>query len=191
MTTELERLMKSGSGGILMPLFSRYSSTDFVRAEDGFGVYQYRERSSIACGIVFAFIIGEIWTIDTTLIDEVRAHAGNKRRAGLPTMEGSFKAALARYASVLQQLGLSRPFRWTAGFQGTKGLGLYYEAPLGRSFSFSGPFGTSVADVIEVEGTIDKDTSPAEALKPFFQKVFDVFGLLRPEYLDGMDNPVE
>jgi len=104
-------------------------------------------------------------------------------------MEEEFKAALDQYDRFLRGLGLARPFRWVGGYEGIRGMGLYYSAPPGKSFMLPGPFGTCVADTVESEGTLDKGMSVSQALKPLFSKLFDMCGRERGDYLDDMDNP--
>ena len=55
---------------------SRSSSFNRVRANDGYGIYAVRDiNTGSASSIVFAFVTGEIWTIDTYFIRDDSSRA--------------------------------------------------------------------------------------------------------------------
>lgn len=170
---------------LLLPIRRGYKGYDYLRAQDGFGVCAAVRDGSATCGVVFAFTTGEVWTADSCLVADAR----QSDRPGLPTMEQEFKASLDQYARFLRKLGLECPFRWIAGYEGIRGLGLYYDPPPGKYFMTPGPFGSSVADIVQCEGILEEGMSAAQALKPLFTKLFDVCGRERGDYLDEMHNP--
>jgi hypothetical protein len=187
--TELEAAL-TNNNNILLPIRRMSGSYHFVRADDGFGTYASGNLENSANSFVFAFTTGEIWTADFTIISKIREYSGRSgQQPGLPVMEREFKASLDQYGRLLKRLGLSRPFRWIGGYEGMKGMGLFWDPRPGHYFQLPGPFGSSAADIVEVEGTLEEDMSPAQALKPLFVKLFDACGIPRPDYLDEMNNP--
>lgn len=185
-TMELKQTATSGNLKLL-PLRRGYSSYSYVRAEDGFGVYVANNRDDKTCGVVFAFTTGEIWSADSCLVSDGRDDRTGK--PGIPTMEDEFKAALNQYENYLQEIGVHRPLRWIGGYEGIRGMGLYYPPPKGRHFILPGPYGASASDIVQCEGVLEDGMTIYESLRPLFVKLFDVCGIKREEYLDLMDNP--
>lgn len=173
----------------LIQLMDGYSQLGFVRAADGFGVFGMATDRSTVPAVSFAFQTGEIWSVDTYIVDALKRHADPKTRPGLLCFEDRFKLATHRFRLLLIRLGLKAPFRWVAGVEGIKGTGLFYPPRTGQYFPFPGPQGTALVDAVSETGMIDDGESPASALKPFFEKLFGAFNAERPAYLDELSNP--
>ena len=158
--------------------FSRGGGSDFLRAEDGFGIYtpvprQDKQEGPITTSsIAFAFETGEVWSLDTNLL--------SRREDWLPP-ENYFTTALTRYSRFLQELGIEGPYRWMVGMEGVKGRQLNVPPPPGHINFGDAP--TCVADLIQEQGTYDGSGNPTSALKPFFEKVFSKCGRARPDHL--------
>lgn len=189
LVSDIEKAANGGEDGFLPPLRRAYRSYDYLRAEDGFGVYEAGGPEGPTRAVVFVFTTGEVWTIEASLVSEAKDYSRFGRRPGVPTMEQEFKTALHRYDRLLKRLGLKRPFRWIAGYDGIVGAGLYYDPPPGLVGLAAGPVGTAVADRVEATGLLEEGVSPAAALKPLFVKLFDICGLTRPDQLDALGNP--
>jgi hypothetical protein len=94
-TWPVARLKQSATkaGMHLLPIGQLALSWNYVRAEDGFGyVGQEGSDPTITRSVAFAFITGEIWSIQVLPPD-----AGD-----LPNMESWFAQAFARYADYLR-----------------------------------------------------------------------------------------
>ncbi len=172
----------------LVQLIDGWSSLGYLRGVDGFGVYPTSSDNQ-APAVSYVFETGEVWSIDTYLIDAIRAREQPDVRNGISQLEDRFKNTLRSFAEVLSRLGLQPPFTWVAGIEGVKGLGIYYPPQTGRSFVTGGPSGQFLVDKIVEVGTYDKLDTPATALRPFFKKFFDQAGVERPDYLDDIGNP--
>ncbi len=97
-------------------------------------------------------------------------------------IEKLFTERLPKYGSYIMSLGLDPPFHWIAGISDTKGLCLRVAAgPL-----IAGPLPSHEclaehidAEHIDEEGTYDGKQSPADALVPFFGKIYRKCGTKR------------
>lgn len=179
------------NGFPLVQLIDGYSDLGFVRGTDGFGVFGIVGDRSIAPAVSYVFESGEIWSIDTYLIDAIKRHAREAKQGlpGIPYLEDRFKYAAHLFRVLLSRLGLRPPFRWIAGLEGVKDTGLYFPAPAGRYFPVPIPHGRCLIDAIWDTGLMNESDTPATALKPFFEKMFNAFAVERPEYLDHLSNP--
>lgn len=160
----------------LMPLVD--SDPECLIAEDGFGVCNRVDHSqgNITSGITFAFITGEVWGIDTSLLnfddtiyfDEIEKYLTRGFRG---------------YTTFLDNLGIKPPFRWIAGIEGVLKMRLAFEGQGSFSHYFDGPICMSptVADGGLFEGTEDASA----ALAPFFDKIFRRSGAARPARLQN------
>ncbi len=159
----------------LMPLVYDHVGCSYLRAEDGMGLFRMRQRDSTGTrsktvkteSASFAFNSGEIWSIDTSLLRESSDR--------FPFAENYFVEAIVNYGFFLQSLGLQGPYRWIAGIFGAKG----------RSFNLiryarEGSGNRCASELITDAGQYNCGQNPAEALLPFFKKIFDSCGLERP-----------
>ncbi|MDO8451838.1 MAG: hypothetical protein Q7S76_03130, partial [bacterium] len=158
--------------------FSQGSGCNFLRAEDGFGIYCPTPRQNTQDGpvitgsIAFAFETGEVWSIDTLLL--------SYKEDWIPP-ENYFTTAITRYARFLRELGIEGPYRWIAGMEGVKGRRLYIPPPPNHISFGAEPI--CVADIIQEEGTYDGGDNPISALRPFFEKIYAKCGHPRPAHL--------
>jgi hypothetical protein len=139
---ELESAMQSPN----MPLLSAgWRGYSHIRTHEGFGIYGVLggDRGQTRA-IVFAFTSGEVWSVDTYLLE---AYRDDKDRPTVPSDEKQFQVALAAYANFLVKLGMTPPFRWIAGMENLKGRLLYIPVPPGR-MRFPGPHSQCGEDVI-------------------------------------------
>jgi hypothetical protein len=176
-----EAARQNGAG--LMPLAASAGGYDYVRAEDGFGIFraipqgaQNAQPGSIEISsLAFAFETGEIWSIDSDWLgdDTKRFHF----------VEDDFAIGLRGHARFLQGLGILPPFRWLAGITGTKGRYFVYPVRPGHIRIHPGLGPRCAADSIEAEGQYDGTQNVTAALLPFFKKIFEKCGLPRPDYL--------
>jgi transcriptional regulator with XRE-family HTH domain len=170
-------------------LLDGWSNLGFVRAADGFGVFGVMGEPGTTKSVSFAFETGEIWSVETYLIEAVKASIQPGATPGIPYLEDRFKVTINSFRNMLIKLGLSPPFQWIAGIEGIKGCGIFYPAPAGRYFPVPAPHGLALVDRVHAMGSLEDGDTPAAALKPFFKKVFDSFAVERPEYLDDLSNP--
>jgi DNA-binding XRE family transcriptional regulator len=177
------------SGFPLVQLIDGCSNLGFVRGADGFGVFGMIGDRSLAPTVSFIFDTAEIWSIDTLTVNAMKPATGGWDQSGMVCPEDRFKYATHWFRELLRRLGLHPPLRWVVGMEGIKNTGLYYAPPVGRYFPVSAPHGRALVDVVCETGIMNEADTPASALQPFFQKVFNVFGLERPDYLDNLANP--
>jgi hypothetical protein len=159
------------SSGPVLPLNASVGSYGYLRREDGFGIYEDLSGKGIVSSILYLFTTGEIWTIDTYEIQS---------RANLVILrEDSFKDALVQCAGTLRRLGIEPPYNWIAGMEGVQGR---YLGVVGMQMREPG-FGPCSVPLIQSEGGYSPPESAADALRPFFETVFESFATDRPASL--------
>jgi hypothetical protein len=170
----------------LLPLIrSTGSGYSLLRAADGEGYYrtgsvtgnQPASSTTIKTdSVAFAFRSGEIWSIETALL----AYA--KDKIYYTDLEKVFTESVQNYREFLKQLGIDPPLRWKAGLIGVRGRHLGYQPQPG--YAWSGPGPICATDLIEAEGLIESnEQNTTTALLPFFGKIFEECGIVRPDYL--------
>lgn len=155
----------------LLPLVN--FDIQFLIAEDGFGVCNRVDHSNgnVTSSVAFAFITGEVWSIDINLLafddniyfDEIAKH-----------LSKGFKD----YLNFLGNLGITPPYRWLAGIEGVSRMKLVFdgEASVSRHFGGSICMSSTVAE----GGLYDDQDDPSIVLEPFFEKLFKKSGARRP-----------
>jgi hypothetical protein len=135
----------------------------FVRGADGAGHFSI-EGGDTTRALSYVFKTGEIWMIDSWLA-QVRY---------VELDESAFIRTLSLCSTFLaDQLGLEGPYHWETGFEGIAGRMLAVPNRYSRGA------GTAIEDLVEDSGIFNQGDDPAEALRLFFEKVFDCFGLGR------------
>lgn len=154
----------------IMPLYRRYEGLGYVRAEDGIGFYVPNpNRPHETWSTSFAFTTGEVWAVDAFPFKDSSAFFLD---------EEAFEIVLRTYTVFLQHLGLKPPYKWIAGIDGLKGKVLDVPMrPGGTGVCRLG--GSCVADSVCETGTYALGGDPQESLRPFFEAVYDQFGLKR------------
>ncbi|HEX3747610.1 MAG TPA: hypothetical protein VHW09_26930 [Bryobacteraceae bacterium] len=148
-----------------LPLYNGYTSSFDLRGADGAGLAPVLD-SNLAPAVVFMFIDGELWLIDTFPLQN------------LPKLilldESGFSNSLLRGAEFLRdRFGIPGPFHWIAGFEGVRGRSMGFS-------NFARPVGPCASDLIEVEGDYRVGEDPLAAMEPFFAKVCEQCGMPRP-----------
>ncbi len=148
----------------LLPLLYSTGSIGFLQEEDGCGYFPMVDGEK-TFWVAYVFNSGEVWIIDASLA---------KFDGVVQLVESSFVKTLDGCALFLDSLGCTRPYRWTVGFEGIKGRQLHVPSyPYRR-------WGACLAGDIEEEGIYEGDTDADLVLRPFFEKVFDYCGSVRP-----------
>jgi hypothetical protein len=166
-----------GPGVTLQPLL--WSNLQYLRAEDGIGVYATIDnfkRETETNSVTFAFSTGEIWCVDTTVFQMT----GGKHLYFLDiarTLVQKFRG----YGEFLRCLGVEPPYKWIAGLEGIKGWRLKVPPPTNHSTS---PGETCLSDVVVVNGTYDLEQPAALTLLPFFSHIFRKCSMRVPEYIE-------
>ena len=146
----------------VMPILHMAQSIGFVRGSDGGGYYSV-EGDNTTRSLAYVFKTGEIWLVDSSL-------------AQVPYVElneNAFTETLRRCAEIsTNRLVLPGPYQWEAGFEGISGRMLVLP-------SFDRARGTAVEGRVFAAGRFTLEDDPVKALRPFFEKVFDCFGLRR------------
>jgi hypothetical protein len=175
-------------GVFLTPIFHQSPGLSYLRADDGFGTFAGQDDNSTS-EIAFGFESGEVWSVNSKLISRIRAAVSSSGdQPGIASVESQFKLALTSYISFLGRLGLKPPYKWIAGMEGLKGFGLYHAPRPGHQFIMPGPRGSCVAEAVSEEGTFSEGQTVADALKPFFLKLFAKCGIERPAHLDQIES---
>lgn len=163
------------SGGHSIPLLGRVSGLWFERNEFGAVAFDASEiGQTTASSFVQIFEDGEIWAIDSTLL--------NNDRNGIPSIaiETNLEAALAAYlAFAKSRLNLALPLHLVAGVDQVKGFSIFVD---------HGMAGNIVKPSIVHKGLIeDYDVVPHKILLPLFRKIWDEAGFDRPDNLRTLD----
>jgi hypothetical protein len=174
----VDELASAMQSPYVQPLSVGWGGYSHLRTHEGFGIYGVLagERGQTRA-IVFAFASGEVWSIDTYLLE---AYRDDKDRPTVPSDEKPFRVVLAAYANFLVKLGITPPFRWIAGMENLRGRLLYVPAPPGR-MRFPGPHSQCGEDVISESGIYSPGDPEGPALKPFFEKLYNACGVRREE----------
>jgi hypothetical protein len=148
----------------VLPLFDLGTSSGQVLASDGAGYFKFTDEKKTP-QVVFAFTDGEVWTIDTWTL------------RALPKMivlnEPRFAQSLQMSADFLSRLGFKGPYRWIAGMEGVNGRFI-------SSSDGTRKWGPCMSDTMAVPGTFNLTDDPADALEPFFERVYDQCTAVRP-----------
>ncbi len=167
----------------LFPLIQSGGGYSQVRAQDGEGVCRMTDKEQtsltnayVVRGAAFAFKTGEIWSMDTAMLD-------TNKRLSMAHIENYFTDALTRYTGFLNELGIEMPYHWQAGLLGIRGYRLYYPPPPGKQWAYEGR-NVCAADYVVKEGEVEFEEPARKALEPFFKSVFDECGVERPDYMN-------
>ncbi len=155
------------SGNIVRPLNGEDSLNPYgIRGSDGYGIGLVAEKKW-ASMLLYAFTTGEVWSFDVALMK-----ADANRIFFDPE---TYANALARFADMLNRIGVGGPYRWIAGIDGMKGRRL---AIAGRERAL--PPAPCLVETVVTEGTFSGDPKDVHiAIEPFVEKVFDAGHLRR------------
>jgi hypothetical protein len=155
----------------LLPLAAL--DVDFLIAEDGFGICNKVDYSqgSVTCGVAFAFVTGEVWSIDTQLlnfddkiyIDEIARHLVSR---------------LPDYAQFLNNLDIKAPYHWIAGIEGVSRMKLAYDGQGSLSQYFGGA--VCMSNTVAEGALYDGNEDASAALAPLLGKIFKKSGVACP-----------
>ncbi|MFA6408053.1 MAG: hypothetical protein WCW36_01070 [Candidatus Paceibacterota bacterium] len=177
---ELKETAQRNGGISLIPL-THGSGLDWLRAEDGWGVYtpagETKEGATErwAHSTAFVFQTGEIWSVDTAWLEYMDNY--------LPFIEAEFTRKFEEYVSFLRLLDIQSPYHWEAGITGVKGRECHVPIAPGKARlqSWHGP--VCLSDTIRVEGTYQEGQTATQALLPFYEEIFERCGVKRPDHL--------
>ncbi len=172
--TDLLNCATRGGGLSLQPFY--WKNLEYLRAEDGFGLYAFSSyRDSSTDSVVFVFESGEVWSVDTSLL------VNSQKRLFFESIASAFMERLKDYGVFLQKLGLEPPFDWIAGLEGVKGWRLQ-GAPLSNQLSaFRG--NTCLTEIVTARGTYDVKRASGTTLWPFFDQIFRKCSTQFPDHL--------
>jgi hypothetical protein len=175
-----ETLLKRGRGpGVtLQPLL--WSNMAHLRAEDGIGMYATIDnlaRETSTPSVCFAFTSGELWSIDTTILQ-----ISGRKELYFLDIARVLVQKLRGYGDFLASLGLEQPFDWIAGLDGVKGWKLKVPPPPNHVSTSSGQ--SCLTNPVVAKGVYDLQQSPALTLRPFFERLFRACGTKIPEHIE-------
>jgi hypothetical protein len=148
---------------LLMPLVD--FEVEYLIAEDGFGVCNRCDaQERVTNGVAFAFFTGEVWSIDTNLLN-----FGNDT-IYFGEIAKALTTGISRYAQFLSNLGIAPPYRWIGGIEGVSRMKLVFEG----QGSFATYFGQSICmkDSVAEGGSYDGTEDAWVALTPLFEAIF-------------------
>lgn len=145
----------------------------YVRSTDGFGIYALnKSNQNVTNRVTFIFTTGEIWSVGSDVI----GRAEHRGRAVIPDMTQIFARCLKNHSDFLIALGISPPFKWQAGMEGTQDLPMVTELMPGIPQLSS----NCLEWMISANGDFDPNSDPITALRPFTEKLYDSCGLPPP-----------
>jgi hypothetical protein len=175
--SDVQKLAKT-PGHIVETLNTRWAGYGSFRNSDAYGVYP--AMSSFDKPILAALMLfntGEVWSVDAYHIEA----AGRGDTPTVPLQESDWMSSLNAYASFLQALGVEGPYRWIAGMEGIKGRSVFLPHGKGYSSFYDGPRGQCFEDFVIEDGEFNVGEAPAEALLPFFNRLYEACGVSRTE----------
>ncbi|MGC2476356.1 MAG: hypothetical protein WA485_18610 [Candidatus Sulfotelmatobacter sp.] len=162
-------------GTVRLQPFS-WNSLDYLRAEDGFGTYaSVTPGDSETHSVAFAFETGEVWAIDTYLLNN-----SDKNQMSFREIANVFTKRLYDYRKFLDGLGILGPLDWVAGLEGVKGRKLLVPP---ENLTSPSPAGVCLSEAITARGTYLYEQLSTSALLPFFNRIFRKCGMQLPNYL--------
>jgi hypothetical protein len=155
----------------LLPLVEM--SVGFLIAEEGIGVYNQVDpaQAQVTNGVAFAFITGEVWSIDTILLNF-------DDKIYFDEIATNLVKRLRDYADFLNNLGIEAPYRWIAGIEGVSRMKLSFAGQGQFATHFGGPI--CLSDTVMEGGLYDGKEDATTALSTFFDKIFKKSGARRP-----------
>lgn len=140
------------------------------RAEDGAGTSWMIDGDNRTESAVFAFESGELWSIDTAGLRVMGDGV-----LSVDFLEEELPRALQGYLEFLNQLGVTGRLRWKVGLEGVSGRRFYHS---GTNNPLMQMYGANeiVSDGFESEGTVALGDNTKEALLPFFNRLYHLFG---------------
>lgn len=175
-----DELLRCGRGGgmPLRPLF--WSNLQYLRAEDGVGVYATIDnlrRETETTSVTFAFNTGELWCVDTAVLQ-----LDGQKHLYFLDIARTLVRSFFGYGEFLKCLRIPPPYNWIAGLEGIKGWRL--KVPPSTNH-ISASFGeTCLSDVVVASGTFDLKQPSASALRPFFTQLFRKCSTRIPEHIE-------
>jgi hypothetical protein len=158
--TDIASLLQSLA---VLPLFDLRTSSGQVLANDGAGYFKIIDEKKTP-QTVFAFTDGEVWAIDTWTL----------RMNGIIYLdETRFTNSLQMSADFLNRLGFKGPYSWIAGMEGVNSR--FLSSPASQR-----KWGPCMSDILKKDGTFNLAEDPADALEPFFVRVYDQCAAKRP-----------
>jgi hypothetical protein len=173
---ELRTAVNSG-GRILLPMgnFGTYSR---FRAADGYGYAPTMSKDGEPLlSVIIAFKSGEVWSTYCGPLS-LKQEVGN--------MEPWFVECFLRCIALLRDgLKVDLPYRWIAGMDGIKGKRMY-KTPAPGKYYVEALTGQSLEHMVMERGVLNASDPAQLALRPFFRKLYDVFGAERSDHMDAM-----
>jgi hypothetical protein len=184
-----DELLKCGQrqGVFLLPL--SWGDMQYLRAEDGMGAFESSDSMYLphsmsllpeTNSIAFAFNTGELWSIDTSVLDT----AAVKKHLYFLGIARTLVPKLREYGQYFCSLGIQPPFKWIAGLEGIKGWRLKVPPPTNHISTSPGQ--TCLKDLVEANGVYDPVQPPAMALLPFFTRIFRGCGMTMPSHMEAL-----
>jgi hypothetical protein len=144
----------------LRPIY--YADIRTIRADDGIGICGLIDGDSRTPTIAFAFETGEVWAINTSLLEDTRG----QNILPVDAIEKEMIECLIAWKEFFRRLALSPTYRWSAGVEGVRGR-RFHTAKNELIQTYGGH--QCLANEIRYEGDFDDEKqSPTQALAPFF-----------------------
>ncbi len=177
---EHDELLKCGRGPTvaLQPLL--WSNLQYLRAEDGIGAYEAinnLKTETETTSVAFAFNTGEIWAVDTTVLQ-----ISGQKQLNFLDIARVLVQRLRSYGDLLRCIGIKQPFNGAAGSDGVKGWRLAAPPPPEHVNLFPGE--TCLSNEVKASGTYDLDQTSAMVLRPFFHQLFKKCSTKIPEHIE-------
>ena len=178
-SNEIENIARNGN---LMPMSEVGVSCSYGRNK--YGAYACADEDGLILNFTQLFKNGELWGIDTDLLDKNRLIERAGVRFGFfpcVAFERTFIWALNNYLQFAKDiLKLQVPIKFIAG--ATDILGYRMTAPPGMHVIYERFIGNMVENDVTFEGIIDDYSKEAhKILRPFFERVWEECGLERPD----------
>ncbi len=169
--TEIFEVVRSRIGPLIQPF--HINPAGYLRAQDGFGIYAINKNNpGMTTRVIFISRNGEI----LTTVSDVIGHVKWKGQSIIPDMTDIFAKCLKNYPEFLISLGISPPFKWQVGMQGTKDLPMVTELfPGMRQLSSK-----CLEPALFGDGDYKPGDDPVVALHSFTEKLYDSCGLSPP-----------
>jgi len=169
---------------MMQPLNRAWSGLGSLRGADGYGVYPTGSDES-TYGVGYIFKTGEIWSIDTFILQNAIYRTANGDKNVIYLREDDFRESLKEYGMTLRLLGVDGPLQWIAGMEGVRGRAI--DVPRqrgGYSSTLDTTRGSCMLDEVVVCGEYNPDEPNADVLRPFFERIYESCGQSRPDWLN-------
>ena len=154
-----------------------WSHDELLKCGSAYATKDNLRRETETDSIAFAFLTGEIWCVDTGVLQ-----ISGRNHLYFLDIARTLVQRFRSYGGFLQCLSIEPPYKWIAGLEGVNGWRLKVPPPPNHVSTSSGE--TCLSSVVVASGTYNPEEPAAMTLRPFFSQLFRKCGMTIPEHIE-------